>query len=225
MSNKTDALHQGLLKMLNYLPMIYNQRAPSSTWDGNMVIRYPYKEIPDNALLFVLPLYNSLDNTTTPNINRLTIQYATVSQDGSAISYQESKTYNIVVESQDGSKRPATVGDIISNKLCMFRFITNNKKDIVLCNNPIYNNLQCSSLYITGDSKFKELPVYEYKTIINNVEVTKQTTLATAEEVARLQERLSQLEQRLQIGTESPEEFFSNNTNLPENTIYFQTEE
>ena len=26
MANKTDALHEGLKKMLNYLPMIYNQQ-------------------------------------------------------------------------------------------------------------------------------------------------------------------------------------------------------
>ena len=225
MANKTDALHEGLKKMLNYLPMIYNQRIPASTWDGNITIRYPYKEIPDNAILFVLPLYNSLDNTNTPNINKLTIQYATVSQDGSTISYQTSKTYNIVIESQDGSKRPATVGDIIANKLCMFRFITNNKKDIVLCNNPIYNNLQCTSLYITNESIFRELPIYEYSTTINGVVTTKQTTLATAENILDLKRRLDLLEQRLQIGTESPEEFFSNNSNLPQDTIYFQTEE
>lgn len=223
--SKQNALHEGLKKMLNYLPMIYNQRSPSSTWDGNIVIRYPYKEIPDNAILFVLPLYSSLDNKDTPNINRLTIQYATVSQDGTAISYQTSKTYNIVIESQDGSKRPATVGDIIANKLCMFRFITNNKKDIVLCNNPIYNNLQCTSLYITNESIFRELPIYEYLTTINGVVEKRQTTLATAQDIANLNERLTKLEERLQIGTQSPEEFFDSNPNLPDDTIYFQTEE
>jgi hypothetical protein len=225
MLNNTDALHEGLKKILNYLPMIYNQRNPSSTWDGNITIRYPYKEIPNNAILFVLPLYNSLDNTLVPNINKLTIQYATVSQDGKEISYQTSKTYNIVIESQDGSKRPATIGDIIANKLCMFRFISNNKKDIVLCNNPIYNNLQCSSLYITNESKFRELPIYEYQTTINGVVETVQTPLATAEEVLSLKERLTKLENRLQIGVDSPEDFFTNNPNLPDNTIYFQTEE
>ena len=66
--NKTDALHEGLLKMLNYLPTIYSQRTIASTWDGNFIIRYPYKEIPDNALLFVLPLYSSLSNNEVSNI-------------------------------------------------------------------------------------------------------------------------------------------------------------
>ena len=223
--NKTDALHEGLLKMLNYLPMIYNQRTPASTWNGNFTIRYPYKEIPDNALIFVLPLYNSLDNSSTSDINKLTIQYATVSQDGKQISYQNSKTYNIVIEGQDGSKRPATVGDIIANKLCVFRFITNNKQDVVLCNNPIYNNLQCSTLYITNEATFRQLPIYRYLKTINNVVTEVDTTLATAEDIASLSERLTALEQRLQIGTEAPEEFFEENPGLPENTIYFQTEE
>lgn len=223
--NKTDALHEGLLKMLNYLPMIYNQRTPASTWNGNFTIRYPYKEIPDNALIFVLPLYNSLDNSSTSDINKLTIQYATVSQDGKQISYQNSKTYNIVIEGQDGSKRPATVGDIIANKLCVFRFITNNKQDVVLCNNPIYNNLQCSTLYITNEATFRQLPIYRYLKTINNVVTEVDTTLATAEDIASLSARLTALEQRLQIGTKAPEEFFEENTGLPENTIYFQTEE
>ena len=223
--NKTDALHEGLLKMLNYLPMIYNQRTPASTWNGNFTIRYPYKEIPDNALIFVLPLYNSLDNSLTSDINKLTIQYATVSQDGRQISYQNSKTYNIVIEGQDGSKRPATVGDIIANKLCVFRFITNNKQDVVLCNNPIYNNLQCSTLYITNEATFRQLPIYRYLKTINNVVTEVDTTLATAEDIASLSARLTALEQRLQIGTDSPEKFFEENNSLPENTIYFQTEE
>ena len=223
--NKTDALHEGLLKMLNYLPMIYNQRTPASTWNGNFTIRYPYKEIPDNALIFVLPLYNSLDNSSTSDINKLTIQYATVSQDGKQISYQTSKTYNIVIEGQDGSKRPATVGDIIANKLCVFRFITNNKQDVILCNNPIYNNLQCSTLYITNEATFRQLPIYRYLKTINNVVTEVDTTLATAEDIASLSERLTALEQRLQIGTKAPEEFFGENPGLPENTIYFQTEE
>ena len=95
----------------------------------------------------------------------------------------------------------------------------------MLCNNPIYNNLQCSSLYITNESIFRELPIYEYITTVNGVVKTKYTTLATADDIKDIKRRLDLLEQRLQIGTESPEEFFSNNPNLPQDTIYFQTEE
>ena len=91
--NKTDALHEGLKKMLNYLPMIYNQRSASSENTGEIIIKYPYSSIPDNALLFVLPVFPSLATG-----NKLTIKYATVSQDGSAISYHTTKTYNIMLK-------------------------------------------------------------------------------------------------------------------------------
>ncbi len=214
--NKTDALHEGLKKMLNYLPMIYNQRSASSENTGEIIIKYPYSSIPDNALLFVLPIFPSLATG-----NKLTIKYATVSQDGSAVSYHTTKTYNIMVEGTDGTKRSATTGDIVANRLCMFRFITNNSTDIILCNNPIYNNLQCSSLYISNEAVFDRLPQYRYKK--NGTEF--KTDLVTAESFNALKERVTELEKRLQIGTKSPEEFFGSNQNLPENTIYFQVEE
>lgn len=223
--NKTDALHEGLKKMLNYLPMIYNQRQTNAVWNGNFIIRYPYDSIPENAILFMLPIYSSLDNSTSININKLTIQYATVSQDGKQISYQNSKTYNIVVEELDGSKRPAKVGDIVANRLCMFRFITNNKTDIILCNDCNHNNLACTSLYVTTESTFKELPIYEYIKLINGVPTTIRTYLSTQEDIANLNDRLTALENKFHIGTQSPEDFFEENSNLPDDSIYFQTEE
>ena len=223
--NSTDALHQGLIKMLNYLPMIYNQRPINDTWNGEFVIRYPYSSIPENALIFMLPVYSSLDNSYNSNINKLTVQYATVSQDGKTISYEKTATYNIMIEGQDGSKRPATEGDIIANKLCMFRFITNNTSDIILCNNPIYNNLQCSSLYITNEATFKQLPIYEYLETVNNVVLTRQTTLATAKDIGELSNRIYALEEKFKTGTDSPEKFFAENKDLSDDTIYFQVEE
>ena len=224
--NTTDALHQGLIKMLNYLPMIYNQRPIDDImWKGEYIIRYPYKSIPENALLFMLPTNNSIDNSRTPNINKLTIQYATVSQDGKTISYQTSSTYNILIEEQDGSKRYATEGDIIANKLCVFRFITNNTTDIILCNNPRYDNLQCSSLHVTNNTVFKRLPEYIHQEEINGVSTTVRSHLADQSEVDRLNADLELLKNKFQIGTESPEKFFEENKYLPNNTIYFQMEE
>lgn len=216
-----NVVQQGLLKMLNYLPMIYNQR-PSIN-DGNITIRYPYKELPKDALLFVLPLTNSLDNTDNYFINTLTIEYATVSQYGE-ISYDTTKTYHIMIENIDGTKRAASTGDIVANKLCMFR-VSNVLNDVILCNNPIYNNIACSSLLVSNDTTFGKLPEYEEAIEINGIITTKKTPLATQEDIKNLNERLALLEQRLQIGTESPEDFFGKNKNLPDNTIYFQTEE
>lgn len=217
MSNKTDALHEGLKKMLNYLPMIYNQQQVSSVNTGEIIIKYPYDKIPDNALLFVLPLYSSLKTN-----NILTIKMAQVSQDGKAVSYSNIKSYNILVEDTNGTKRKASIGDIVANRLCMFRFITNNSSDIILCNNPIYNNLKCSTLCITNSTKFYEIPRVVYYTS-QGVEI--ETPLALSSELQSLTDRVSALEEKFKIGTDSAEKFFEENPDTPKGTIYLQVEE
>lgn len=216
MANKTDALHEGLKKMLNYLPMIYNQQQTSVN-TGEIVIKYPYSKIPENALLFVLPMYNSLSSG-----NKLTIKFATVSQDGTVVSYTTTKQYNIMVEDTDGKKRAAGLGDIVANRLCMFRFITNNSSDIILCNNPIYNNLKCSTLCITNSAKFYETPKVIYYT---NQGVEKEVELALSSDLQDLAARVTALENKFVTGTDSAEEYFENNPNAPQGTIYMQVEE
>lgn len=216
MSNKTDALHEGLKKMLNYLPMIYNQQQTSVN-TGEIVIKYPYSKIPENALLFVLPMYNSLSSG-----NKLTIKFATVSQNGTVVSYTTTKQYNIMVEDTDGKKRAAGLGDIVANRLCMFRFITNNSSDIILCNNPIYNNLKCSTLCITNSAKFYETPKVIYYT---NQGVEKEVELALSSDLQDLAARVTALENKFVTGTDSAEEYFENNPNAPQGTIYMQVEE
>ena len=216
MANKTDALHEGLKKMLNYLPMIYNQQQTSVN-TGEIVIKYPYDKIPDNALLFVLPMYNSLSSG-----NKLTIKLATVSQNGTVVSYTTTKQYNIMVEDTDGKKRAAGLGDIVANRLCMFRFITNNSSDIILCNNPIYNNLKCSTLCITNSAKFYETPKVIYYT---NQGVEQEVELALSSDLQDLAARVTALENKFVTGTGSAEEYFENNPNAPQGTIYMQVEE
>ena len=216
MANKTDALHEGLKKMLNYLPMIYNQQQTSVN-TGEIVIKYPYSKIPENALLFVLPMYNSLSSG-----NKLTIKFATVSQNGTVVNYTTTKQYNIMVEDTDGKKRAAGLGDIVANRLCMFRFITNNSSDIILCNNPIYNNLKCSTLCITNSAKFYETPKVIYYT---NQGVEQEVELALSSDLQNLAARVTALENKFVTGTGSAEEYFENNPNAPQGTIYMQVEE
>lgn len=219
MSNKTDALHKGLQQMLNYLPMIYNQQASANT--GEIIIKYPYNSIPNNALLFVLPLYNSVeDNVDIPN--KLTIKFAQVSQDGTTVGYSKGKQYNILVEDTNGTKRRASKGDIVANRLCMFRFISNNATDIILCNNPVYNNLKCSTLCITNESKFYQVPRFVYYT---STGIEMETPLALSSDLQDLEKRISALEEKFKIGTDSAEKFFEENPNAPKGTIYLQVEE
>ena len=217
MPNKTDALHEGLKKMLNYLPMIYNQQQTSVVNTGEITIKYPYDRIPDNALLFVLPLYSSLESN-----NKLIIKFATVSQDGSIVNYTTTKTYNIMVEDTNGTKRRASIGDIVANRLCMFRFITGNSSDIILCNNPIYNNLKCSTLCITNSTKFYEIPKLVYYT---NEGVELEDSLALNQDLQNLSARVTALENKFKIGTDTAEKYFEDNPDAPKGTIYMQVEE
>ena len=220
MSNKTDALHKGLKQMLNYLPMIYNQQASANN-TGEIIIKYPYDSIPNNALLFVLPLYSSLeDNANIPN--KLTIKFAQISQDGNTVGYSKGKQYNILVEDTNGTKRRASKGDIVANRLCMFRFISNNATDVILCNNPIYNNLKCSTLCITNSTKFYEVPRLVYYTS-SGIEM--EVPLALNSDLQSLANRVSALEEKFKIGTDSAEKFFEENPDTPKGTIYLQVEE
>lgn len=218
MSNNIEALYKGLKQMLNYLPMIYNQQASANN-TGEIIIKYPYDKIPNNALLFVLPLYGSVEDTST-SPNKLTIKFAEVSQDGSVVGYSKGKQYNILVEGTNGSKRKASKGDIVANRLCMFRFISNNANDVILCNNPIYNNLKCSTLCITNSTKFYEIP--KFVTTIDGVE--KEIDLALKSEVQELKTKVDALEKKFRVGTESAEEFFEDSS-IPDGTIYLQVEE
>lgn len=219
MSNKTDALHKGLKQMLNYLPMIYNQQASANN-TGEIIIKYPYDSIPNNALLFVLPLYSSLeDNANIPN--KLTIKFAQISQDGNTVGYSKGKQYNILVEDTNGTKRRASKGDIVANRLCMFRFISNNATDVILCNNPIYNNLKCSTLCITNSTKFYEIP----KFVTNKDGVEEEINLALESKVQELVTRVDALEKKFRVGTDSAEKFFKENSDTPKGTIYLQVEE
>ena len=215
--DKSTALHEGLKKMLTYLPIIYNQRQVNSANTGVITIRYPYASIPNNAIIFVLPLFGALQSTdANMYANKLKIEYATT--DGTNVVYNVTKTYNIMVEGFNGTKRPATLGDIVPNRLCMFRFISGNTKDVILCNNPIYNNLSCSTLYITDTAKFNTMPVF-----ISDKGLEK--PLALEENVTALEKRVLALEKKFVTGTETAEEYFSNNPDAADGTFYMQVEE
>lgn len=215
--NQTDALHEGLKQMLNYLPMIYNQQRVTTEFNGVFTIKYPYKSIPNNAIIFMLPLYNSIETST---FNKLAIKYAEVVD--SEVIYNTVKEYNILVENMDGSKRPATKGDIVANKLCMFRFISNNNSDVILCNTSLHKDISCTSLYVTNKTKFYAPPVVISGYSISGSEIEDSIVLASA--FNALTKRVEDLENKFKVGTESAEEYFANNPNAADGTIYLQME-
>lgn len=211
----SNALNEGLKKMLNYLPMIYNQQQLEK--EGEFIIKYPYESIPENAILFVLPLYNSVTSD-----NKLKIKFATVNSTTKAVTYTITKTYNIFIEEVAGTRRAATKGDIIANRLCMFRFMSHHSSDIILCNSPTYNNLSCSTLCTIGEAKFYTTPEVVYYT---GVGVERTTPLALNTDLEKLASRVAALENKIKFGTDPVDKYLENNPTTPKGTIYIQVEE
>lgn len=230
---ETTALYESLKTILNYLPMVYNQQIYSQTdaESGKFIIKYPYSSVPNNALLFVLPLTNSI----TPSVsedgayinNKLIIKYAKVDASTGEVSHVETETssYNIFVEEFNGNKRPATFGDIVANKLCMFRFISSNSTDIILCNNSSLNSLKCTDLSITHLAQFHTRPrvITAYNTETGEAADSKEVLIKG--DLDTLEQRLTALENKIKIGTEDADKFFETNKDLPLNTVYIQVEE
>lgn len=209
-----NKLIEGLLKMLGYIPMIYNQQ--NKVMDGNFIIKYPEEKVLNNALLFILPITNSIEGSNT-----LTIRYTKADADGN-ISHTN-KTYNILVEGIDGRKRNASIGDIVANRLCMFRFVTGDNNNIILINNPNYNNIKVASLVVTNSTELYSVP--KIMGFVEDQGYTQIDTLATLSQVAKLEKRVSAMENKFVSGTISPEKFFDTNPDLEDGTIYIQVEE
>ena len=212
---------QEVLKAIQYMPQVYTQKDMYKDSYGNekpgyIKIKYPYETVPNNSLLFVLPLRGSIEhNAEGSQFNRLVVEYweASTVNGEEVITKGKEKIYEILVEQPDGTKRNATVGDILPDRLCVFRFIKGNANYVILCNNPIHGDIYASSLKITGEVSFYQTPT------VNGVK------LASLAELQSLNERIERLENKFKSGSESAEAFFDNNPDLPEGTIYIQTEE
>jgi len=205
-----DKVNELLLSALYYRPYVYTQ-TPTEL-EGVFQIQYPFDEIPNRSLLFILPTINSADSAITDNILRICRK--TTDETG-AIQYVTTD-YTIYVESTDGIQRKASLGSIIANRLCVFRFIPNNTTACVLVNSPQYNSIAVENLTVVQGTVFKQVPVYETS------EGT-QKELALEETVAALTERVKALEEKFQFGSASPDEFFAEN--ISDGVIYGQIQE
>lgn len=216
MSNtNNDELYKGILTVLKYLPKVYTQKEYRDGFPGYIYIHYPYEDIPNNAILFVLPMRGSVEYSES-SVNKLVIQYWQPSVDDKGnptVVVTKEKAYDILIEQADGSKRYATLGDILPDRLCMFRFVKSSADYVVLCNDPIHGDVYCSSLKVTGETVFNQAPkVNQFKVVTSN-------------ELADIDKRLGELENKIKTGTQTAESFFKENPGLPVGTIYIQTEE
>lgn len=185
----------------------------SQPFDGEYVIRYPYEELPNNGLLFVVPQYSSIPIDETKR-NRLTIRFQQVQRDGT-VAYTGKKTYDIIKETSNGVHNLASSGDIVANRLAIFRFITGDKNSIILVNNPQYNEVQISTLHVTNNASFHRIP-----TVIKDEGTPVQ--LSTVDELLKLEDRVLKLENKFIYGVADAKDVLYDK---PEGTIYIKIEE
>lgn len=200
-----------VLKALPYTPIVYKQSiyaTEQNEFGNNFILEFKYTDIEDDSLLFFLPSVSSNESENC----KLTIKIPTVKSDGT-IQYT-SKVFAIIVEQNDDLPRPASKGDIIANRMCIFRF-RKTKNQVILCNSPLYNDAIFSKVKIVN-GEFINLPKY-----LDPENPTISYTLVSTKELSALEQRVYALEERVKFGVEEPEEALKD---LPSGTIYIQYE-
>lgn len=199
-----------ILKALPYTPIVYKQSTyatEQNEFGKNFILEFKYTDIEDDSLLFFLPSVSS----NAANC-KLTVKMPTVKSDNT-IEYT-AKEFAIIVEQNDSLPRPATKGDIIANRMCIFRF-RKTKDQVVLCNSPLYNDAVFSKVKIVS-GEFVNLPKY-----LDPENPNVSYTLVSTKELIALEKRVHDLEEKFKYGTEEPEEALKDS---PSGTIYVQYE-
>ena len=213
--------NQDLIKLLKdtakYNTYIYNQ-IPTlyDSWNNDYKIEYLYDKVPSNSILLVLPCFSSeTPNKNTPNVTlsiRYIYSYKTLNNELVPI-YRE-QNYTVYVETQEGTLKKASKGDIIANRLCIFRFIEGDIDSVILVNSPLYNSVSLSTLTVTNKTKFYQKPIV----ILQN---DQEVQVVTQEQLNSLEARVEQLENKFQYGTQDPQEAM---IDMPNGSIYIQVE-
>ena len=193
--------------LIKYGAVCYQQVSHALAHEGEFMIRYPYDSLPNNGLLFLAPKYSSIFEN-----NKLILQY---SYRKGTSTVTGTKTYKMFKETQEGTFSPVTTGDIVANRLAIFRFISNSSDSVILINNPQYNHLNISSLYVTNKITLGEIP-----RIISAD--GSYTSLSTEEDIIKLEDRLTALENKFLYGTDNADDVLYDK---PEGTIYIKIEE
>jgi hypothetical protein len=218
----TKPLMETLLEASNYMPYVYGQLAIDDSY--TFTIRYPFKKIPENSLLFVLPIRNSLATNNGNNYNKLKLLIPTVIVDPitgeRSINYtsEQPKIYNIFLEGGDGSLTKLEANGLIANRLAIFRFLKHDPNTVILVNNPLYNNIQLTSVIVNQDATFRDIPVYAP----DPLDPTQNSPLALQRDIIALANRIAALENKFLYGTEDADVALADK---PDGSIYIKIED
>lgn len=204
------SLESLLEDVLPYLPKIYTQSSYTPTTDATVRdfnLIYKFAKLPSDCLIFFVPSQSSVEGTNT-----LVIKVPS-SSTAEEVTYTDYR-FTIVIETNDGNTRPATKGDIIAYRMCIFRFAKGNTNTIILTNSPSYNSLQVSNL-VASTAKFLEAPVVGQDTLTN-------VKLVSFADLAEYVERIEKLEEKIIWGSNDPDVALASK---PNGTIYIQVED
>lgn len=213
-----EEIYKLISNNMKYGAYVYNQLSTlSSQWDNNYKVEYLYDTIPNNSLLFMVPIYSSLNSKSYTC--KLTIRYlkkTVANNDGTLKGVYQEKTYDVYVENPEGTLTKASRGDIVAHRLCIFRFINGDDDTVILINSPLYNSVSLSTLTVTNKAKFYQRPI-----VIDDV-TGAEIPLASNTDLTALENRVAKLESKFTYGTVSAEEAL---VDADEGTIYIQIEE
>jgi len=210
---KQEELFNLLEKTLGYAGIIYKQIKTTTQEEFNNVfyIEYKFTEIPVDSFLFFEPCVSSNSQRNPKLIIKVPYLETAIS---TSYSYREEE-YNLVIETNDGTTRAATQGDVIAYRMCVVRF-KKNSRDAILCNSPLYNDAAFSSIKATN-AVFTNVPQ-----IKNNSNITEPIYLVTSKQFSELVARVGKLEKLFTFGTADPEEAM---VDLPTGSIYIKVED
>ena len=207
-----EQLFELLAKSLAYTAIVYKQSTYTTNqnnFDNVFVLEFKHEEIPDDSLLFFVPSVSSNNSGDC----KLKIKVPYIPTGSNSYSYKE-KTYTIVKETNNGVAAPAGEGDIIANRMCIFRF-RSKSTNIVLVNSPLTNSATLNDLKVTN-CQFINKP-----TVANPDNPSLPFILVTSDELNALTKRIEDLENKIIFGTEDPEDALSDK---PTGTIYVQVD-
>lgn len=218
----TKPLMEALLESSNYMPFVYNQLALDDAY--TFTVRYPFKHIPDNSLLFMVPIRNSKQTTVDNPFNKLKLLIPNVIVDPITgdrnIDYtsQQPKVFNIFIEGGDGKLTKLELNGLIANRLAIFRFLRNDPNTVILVNNPFYNDVQLSTLTVNSDVVVRSVPVYAP----DPENPTLNTNLALERDLIALEQRIAAIENKFLYGVENADVALADK---PDGTIYIKIED
>lgn len=201
-----QALLELLERTLKYTPIVYTQTSSSQEEreaGTSFVLEYKHTSLPDDGLLFFLPLFNCKEDATL-----------TVKLPQSAVGNRQyvPKTYTIEVEANNSTTRRTLEGDIIAYRLCIFRFKPNTNK-IVLINSPLFMDAKYTNLTVTNATFLNPPKVFSNDNLY---------ALVDARDFEALKNRVERLENKIIYGNIDAEEALADRES---GTIYIKIED